>query len=109
MTESQGTATAVRPKFLHVIVDGIDPKDGEPVHVDVRVPFALMRLGVRFANFIPAAARQQVNDELHKQGLEVDINEITPDDLNELIENLHDVSIDVEHKHDNVKVKLYAE
>jgi hypothetical protein len=46
------------------------------VHVNVRVPIALLRAGVRLASFI-----DQPND----------------------------VSVDIDHKHDDVKIKIYAE
>lgn len=104
-----GTATAMPPRYLHVIIDGNDPKDGEPVHVNVRVPIALLRFGARFANFIPPSARQQVNDELRTRGMDVDVSQITAKDIDELVENLKDLSIDVEHKQDNIKVKFFAE
>jgi len=81
-----------------VIIDGNDPQAGEPVHVNVRVPIALLRFGVHFANFIPPSARQRVNEELRGRGMDVDLSQITAKDLDELVENLKDLSIDVEHK-----------
>jgi hypothetical protein len=108
-----GTATATPPKnsrkYLRVMVDGTDPKDGEPIHVNVRLPIRLLRLGVRFASFIPPQAQQQVTEELRRQGMDVDVSRIKPEDLDELIDNLGDLSIDIDRKQDNVKVKIYAE
>ena len=107
--ETTGTATLTPPKFLHVIVDGTDPHDGEPIHVNVRLPIGLLRVGIRFANFIPASARQQVNEELRKQGMDVDVNQISTEDLKELIENLKDLTIDVDRPDAKVKVSIYTE
>ena len=104
-----GAATLNSPKYLHVIVDGTDPKDGEPIHVNVRLPIGLLRVGVRFANFIPPSARQQVNDELRKQGMDVDVNQISPEDLRELIDNLKDLTIDVDRPDAKVRVSIYTE
>jgi len=104
-----GTVTQNAPKYLHVIVDGTDPKDGEPIHVNVRLPIGLIRVGIRFANFIPASARQQVNEELRKQGMDVDVNQISPEDLRELIDNLKDLTVDVDRQDTKVKVSIYTE
>jgi len=75
----------------------------------VRLPIRLLRLGVRFASFIPPQAQQQVTEELRRQGMDVDVSRIKPEDLDELIDNLGDLSIDIDRKQDNVKVKIYAE
>ena len=107
--ETPGTATLNLPKYLHVIVDGTDPKDGQPIHVNVRLPMGLLRVGIRFANFVPTSAREQVNDELRKRGMDVDINQISPEDLRELVENLKDLTVDVDRPDAKVKVSLYTE
>jgi hypothetical protein len=79
------------------------------VHVNVRVPIAVLRAGVRLASFIPTNAQVRVNKELHKDGLDFDISPIKPENLNELIDQPNDVSVDIDHKHDDVKIKIYAE
>ena len=107
--QSTGTATVNPPRYLHVIVDGTDPQDGQPIHVNVRVPIGLLRLGIRFAGFVPASARQQVNDELRKRGMDVDVNQLSPEDLSELVENLKDLTIDVDRPDAKVKVSISTE
>jgi hypothetical protein len=107
-----GTATATPPKdlpeYLRVIVDGTD-KEGKPIHVNLRLPIKLLNLGIRLGRFIPPGAQQHMKEELRRKGMDVDLSQIKPEDLQELIENFEDVSIDVEHSEDNVKVKIYAE
>jgi hypothetical protein len=107
-----GTATATppkkSPKYLRVIVDETD-KDGKPVHVNLRLPIKLLNLGIRLTRFIPPEAQQHAKEELRRKGMDVDLSQIKPEDLQELIENLEDSSIDVEQAQDNVKVKIYAE
>jgi len=105
------TADAPRPaaKFLRIVVDGTNGKDGRPVHINVRVPIALLRAGVRLTNFIPQEARQRLNQELRAQGMDIDVNQIRPENLDEVIEQLRDLTVDIDHEHDNVKVKINAE
>ena len=107
------TATAIQtrsaPKFIRVMVDAKEGKDRKPVHINVRVPIALLRAGVRFASLIPTSAQERVNEELRKQGMTFDVSQIKPENLNELIDHLQDVSVDITDEDDDVKIKIFAE
>src|ERR1700680_66686 len=54
------TVTAVQtkplPKFIRIMVDAKEGKDDKPIHINVRVPIALLRAGVRLASMIPSVA-----------------------------------------------------
>jgi hypothetical protein len=93
-------------KYLRVLVDANDPLDG-PTKVNVRVPMQLLRAGVRLTGVIPAHARDQVNNALRKEGIAFDINKLTPDNLEEMIEHLRDLSVDVDNE--NAKVRVFCE
>jgi hypothetical protein len=96
------------PKYLRVIVDGIEPGKG-PVKVNVRVPLQLLRAGVKLASLIPASAQEKLNDELRRNGVNFDISQVKPENIDELIRELHDLTIDVDHEHDQVKVRIFTE
>src|SRR5215469_5390853 len=93
-------------KYLRVLVDAQDPLDG-PTKVNVRVPMQLLRAGVRLTGVIPNRAREQVNEALRKEGIPFDINEVTPENLEELIEQLRDLTVDVDN--DSAKVRVFCE
>jgi SHOCT-like protein len=97
------------PKFLRVMIDSVNERKNAPVHINVRVPIALLRAGVRLGSFIPTSAQERVNEELHKNGVNFDVSQIKPENLNELIAQLKDFSVDIDHKHDDVKIKIFAE
>ena len=107
------TATALQtkplPKFIRVMVDSKDRKDGKPVHINVRVPIMLLRAGVRLASLIPPQAQEKVNAELRKNGMDFDVSQIKPENINELIDQLQDLSIDVDQPSDDVKIRVYTE
>ena len=109
---STATATAPppkpSPKYLRVMVDA-DEKDDGPVHINVRVPLALLRAGVRLASLIPPRAQERVNAALREQGLDLDVSQIKPENLNELIDQLRDFSVDIDHQKDNVKIQVFTE
>ena len=89
-----------------MLVDANDPLDG-PTKVNVRVPMQLLRAGVRLTGVIPDRAREQVNEALRKEGIPFDINKLTPDNLEEMIEQLRDLTVDVDNE--NAKVRVFCE
>jgi hypothetical protein len=96
------------PKYLRVIVDSNEKDDG-PVHINVRVPLMLLRAGVRLASLIPGPAQAEVNRALREQGINVDVSQIKPENINEIIDQLRDLTVDIDHKSDDVKIKIFAE
>ena len=106
------TATATQPgkapKYLRVMVDSND-KDNGPVKINVRVPIMLLRAGVRLASLIPGPAQDEVNRALRKQGIPFDVSEIKPENINEIIDQLQDFSVDIDQKADDVKIRIFAE
>lgn len=93
-------------KYLRVLVDANDEQEG-PTKVNVRVPMQLLRAGVRLTGIIPARAREQVNDALRKEGIAFDINNLTPQNLEEMVEHLRDLTVDVDNEH--AKVRVFCE
>ena len=93
-------------KYLRVLVDTNDPQEG-PTKVNVRVPMQLLRAGVRLTGVIPASAREEVNNALRKEGIPFDINNLTPQNLEELIEQLRELTVDVNNE--NTKVRVFCE
>jgi hypothetical protein len=89
-------------KYLRVHVE---PGPGSETNdrVDVRVPFKLIRAGLKFAAVIPQAAQQPVRDALKAKGLDVDLAKITPADLEDILANLDDLTVEVEGR-DRVRV-----
>lgn len=90
------------PKYLRVVVDTIEK--GEPERVNVRVPLQLLRAGVRLAALIPPQALGQANAELSKAGLPFDLTQLKPDQLEALVEHLHEVTIEVDQADAQVRV-----
>ncbi|THD57775.1 hypothetical protein [Phenylobacterium sp.] len=101
---SVGTNNA--PKYLRVSVD-TDEADEGPTKVNIRVPMALLRAGVRLSSLIPPAARDQVNAELSKNGVPFDISQLKPENLEDLIDQLSDLTVDVDQE--RTKVRIYCE
>jgi hypothetical protein len=102
------TGPTRRPKYLRVIVDAVDKHHGSgPVKVNVRVPMQLLRAGVRLGALLPVQARDQVNEALHKQGIGFDINQLKPENLEALVDELNDLTVDVDQE--DAKVRVFCE
>ena len=93
------------PKYLRVSVDA--DVHGDATKVNIRVPMALLRAGVRLTSIIPPEARDQVNAELAKNGVPFDIGQLKPENLEDLIAHLEDFSVDVDAQ--DAKVRVYCE
>ena len=102
---SAGPGRNAAPRYLRVTVEALD--QGDPTKVNVRVPMALLRAGVRLTSLIPPAARDQVNAELAKNGVPFDIAQLRPENLDELISHLDDLTVDVDST--DAKVRVYCE
>jgi hypothetical protein len=94
-----------RPQFLRVQVE--DEGHKGPMKVNVRVPMQLLRAGVRLASLIPPEARDRVNWQLRREGVPFDLNQVTPDNLEELVEHLDNFTLDIDEHH--TKVRLFCE
>ena len=102
-------AAKLNPKYLYVVVD---PKPGaSPEHkhsrVNVRVPFGLIRAGMKFTTLMPPEAADKVNEAMQEKGISFDVRRLKAEDIEELIQALHDSEVNVDT--DDETVRVYAE
>jgi hypothetical protein len=92
-------------KYLRIQVDPV-PGAENADRVNVRVPMKLIRAGLKLAAFLPSEAQSQVKDALREKGFNGDLSKLTPADIEELVVNLDDLTVDVEGKQ---KIRIYSE
>jgi Na+-transporting NADH:ubiquinone oxidoreductase subunit NqrF len=95
-----------KAKYIHVEVDS-ENGGKAPTKVNIRVPMQLLRSGVRLAGLIPVQAREHVEEAMRKNGVAMDLSSIRPENLEEIVDQLQDLTIAVDD--DNAKVRIYAE
>ena len=95
-----------KPKYLRIEVKTQPSEDGPGDNVNVRVPFNLLRAGVRLAQLMPANVRGQVQEGLESSGLNIDLSKVKPEDLDQIVDQLADFQVDVDGKD---KVKIFVE
>ena len=101
-----------RSKYLRVLVEADEEMTGMkgPTTVNVRVPMQLLRAGVRLASLIPAQAHEQLDEALNRHGVPLTLSQIKPENLEELIDHLEDLTVDVDGKEGNrTKVRVFCE
>ena len=92
-------------RYLRILVEP-GPESKEKERVNVRVPLKLIRAGLKLASFIPHHAQTKVNEALKEKGIDFDFKKVTSEDLEDLITQLDDLTVDVEGKE---KVRIYCE
>jgi len=92
-------------KYLRVLVEP-GPGSVKEDKVNIRVPMKLIRAGLKFAAFIPHGAHGKVNSALKEKGIDVDVAKITSQDLEDLVSNLNDMTVEVDGKD---RVRIFCE
>ncbi len=95
-----------RAKYLHVVVDG-DGRGDDPPRVNIRVPMQLLRAGVRLGSLMPSQAQERINLALHRHG--IDLGDVRPENLEDIVDQLSDISVDVADGTRHPKVRIFAE
>jgi hypothetical protein len=103
------------PKYLRVVVDAEHSWENEsgvgrdkgPVHVNVRVPVALIRAGVKLASLIPPEAYNQMDEKLKNRGIMFDLRNMKPENIDDLVLALNDLEVDIRGTEE--KVRVYTE
>lgn len=96
-----GPSATGTPKFLYVKVTG--GKDT----VDVKVPLAVLRAGLKLTSLIPPQAMDQINESMGEHGMSLDFNNLKPEDIEELITSLREMEINV-HSAEGENVRVFC-
>ena len=95
---------AAGAKWLKVSVDK-PARDGRPrKQVDIRVPMALVRGGVKLGAIVPKMAADPLNKHLREKGVDVDLSKIDLSQLDAVLDNLGETTIDVDDGRAQVKI-----
>jgi polyhydroxyalkanoate synthesis regulator phasin len=94
-----------RPKFLRVEVE--DLSEDERGKVNIRVPIQLLRAGVRLTSLIPHKALEHANEEMRRSGFPIDLTQLKPEHIEDLIDQLDEMTVDVDTT--EAKVHIFCE
>jgi SHOCT-like domain len=102
--KTAGTAGAAKssttPKFMYVKVVSVKGDN-----VNVKIPLSLVRAGLKLTSLIPPQAMDQINKSMAEHGMKMDVSNLKPEDLEDLIESLREMEVNVDAANgDNVRV-----
>lgn len=105
-SSERDTGTKPPPKYLRVVVEPSSQAGAEEAgeRVNVRVPMALIRAGMRLPAMIPGGVAEKVNEALRENGIDLDVRGLKGNELDDLISSLSELEIDVENGEHKVKV-----
>jgi hypothetical protein len=95
-----------RPRYLRVLIEEAAEDDGAG-RINIRVPLQLLRAGVKLVSLVPPPALARANLELGKAGVPMDLTQLKPQDIEALIEQLDDVTVDILEP--GSKVQIFCE
>jgi hypothetical protein len=103
-----GPRAKAKPKYLRMIMSYDDGTgtDSEG-RINVRVPLRLLRAGVRLTTLIPPRALTKASEELDKAGYPIDLVELKPQQLEELVDALDELSFDMDDP--GSKIRIFCE
>ena len=105
-TPRAATAARAKPKYLCVkVLPGLEHlHDKHAETVSVRLPMSLIRSGMKFTSLLPPAARDKVSGALREKGIDFDMRNMKPEDLDEMIEAMSELEVKVVSGEEVVKV-----
>lgn len=97
-----GEGRKTPPKYLRVVVEEGGQSGSE--RVNIRVPMALIRSGVKLAALIPGDATNRMNEKLRQKGIGIDVGNLKAEDLEQIVDALADMEVDVQDGKEHVRV-----
>jgi len=96
-------STKEMPKFFRVTVDSTGGDN-----VDVRIPFSLIKAGIRLKTLMPPEVAQKVNNHLSKSGIDVDLNLLDKEDIEDFVASFAGMKVNVDAASGD-KVRVFCE
>jgi len=107
-TERPEAPAKPKPKYLRVTVapgpHHMHDEDAELINV--RVPMSLIRSGMKLSSLLPGEAGEKVTEALGEKGINLDMHNMKPEDIDELIAALADLEVNVVNDKEIVKVHV---
>jgi hypothetical protein len=93
------------PRWMRITIDR-PAEDGRPAkNVNIRVPLALARSGIRLGAMFPFVFGRKLKEEFRKQGVEVDLSKIDLSDIEAAAKDLGETTIDVDDGKAQVRIR----
>jgi hypothetical protein len=93
------------PRWFRITVDK-PAREGQPAReVNIRIPIALARSGIKLGAMIPYLVEHKMNTRLRERGIDVDLSKIDFSQFETMLNDLGEMTIDVDHGQAQVRVR----
>jgi hypothetical protein len=105
---SKGTGQSDEPEFLRIMVNSPGKDGGAPELVNIRIPLAILKAGMKLGSVIPESARVKISQKLGEKGFDIDFNNLKGNALGEMLTAMKEMKIMVIGS-DGEQVKISSE
>jgi hypothetical protein len=103
--EKGAEMTGRKISYLRVVVDHLkDDEKDKPEKVNIKVPVALIRAGMKFTSLIPEEASDEVDKALRDKGIKMNLKNLKEEDMEALLTALSDLEVDIDDGKGTVKI-----
>jgi len=92
------------PEFFIVKVSPKSNRGDRGDKVDIKIPMALLRAGVKMSSVLPFEVRERVGDKLKDKGINIDLKDIDSGNIESILQALTETSIDIEEEDEIVRI-----
>jgi SHOCT-like protein len=93
------------PKFFRITVNQSGKDGGRAETVNVRVPMSVVRGGLRLGSLIPGLMGERTKQRLRDKGVDLDFSKLDFTQLDTLIRDLGELTIDVDDRDSQVRIR----
>jgi hypothetical protein len=102
-SKGDAASTPAKPRFMRIHVHKPGKEGHKDKDVNIRVPLAVIRGGMRLGTMIPGL-HASMNARLRERGIDVDLSKIDPAVLESMLSDMGEINIDVEQSGEQVRI-----
>jgi hypothetical protein len=104
--QSSGTTgeASAKPRYLKIAVHKPANDHRGEKDVNIRVPIAIMRGGMRLGAIIPGFGGERMQARLREQGIDLDLSKLDPAAIEAMLKDLGEMNIDIDSGKAQVRI-----
>jgi hypothetical protein len=93
-----------KPRWVRIAIHKSAKEGRHDKDVNIRVPIAIVRNGMRLGALIPGLAGEQVAARMRERGLDVDFSKLEAVDIDAMLKELGDTNIEIDSGKAQVRI-----